>query len=159
MGGACKVWDRPRLPPILPYSRPLHEDGRDACEDYVLHKDEIHEGLGWQWWGDMVSSAERKERVKALFNRLENEGSLHGHYTQFNIPENQATDISRMNVSLSNGRTFRLQQYIAVQKRRTEWLWNEMPSMALGRRLTSNGLKLEKVHECQPHWTAGAVDG
>ena len=61
-------------------------EGREACEDYVLHKDEIHEGLGWQWWGDMVRSDVRKDRVKALFNRLENEGSLHGHYMQFGIP-------------------------------------------------------------------------
>ena len=78
----------------------------------------------------MVSSDDRKDRVKAFFNRLENEGSLHGHYLQFGIPQNQATDISQMRVSLRNGRTFRLKQYIAVQKRRTEWLWNEMPSMA-----------------------------
>ena len=50
----CVLNERARLYPIAGlYMIP---EGRDACEDYVLHKDEIHEGLGWQWWGVRLSA-------------------------------------------------------------------------------------------------------
>ena len=59
---------------------PVH---RDKVEVYITHKETIHAALGWKWWGDMheVHEAERKERAKGFFNRLENQGSLCMAYT------------------------------------------------------------------------------
>ena len=63
------------------------------------------------------------------FNRLENQGTLHGLYREFNIPENQATDIGRMNVRLDDGDMFRLRDFVNVQEARTKWLWERRPQM------------------------------
>ena len=84
---------------------PVH---RDKVEVYIAHKDTIHAALGWKWWGDIVTAAERTERAKGFFNRLENQGTLHGLYKQFNIPENQATDAAYLNVRLPDRTSFRL---------------------------------------------------
>ena len=67
--------DRQSYPAAGLHMIPVH---RDKVEVYVAHKDTIHAALGWKWWGDMVTAAERAERAKGVFNRLENQGTLHG---------------------------------------------------------------------------------
>ena len=119
--------DRQAYPTAGLHMIPVH---RDKVEVYIAHKDTIHAALGWKWWGDMVTAAERTERAKGFFNRLENQGTLHGLYKQFNIPENQATDAAYLNVRLPDRTSFRLGEYIRVQEERTISLWNGMPSMA-----------------------------
>ena len=119
--------DRQSYPTAGLHMIPVH---RDKVEVYIAHRDTIHAALGWKWWGDMATAAERKERAKGFFNRLENQGTLHGLYKQFNIPENQATDAAYLNVRLPDRTTFRLGEYIRIQEARTSSLWDNMPSMA-----------------------------
>ena len=77
----------------------------------------------------MLDETTRNDRVKGFFNRLENQGTLHGLYREFNIPANQSTDVGRMNVRLDNGEMFRLRDFVNVQEARTKWLWERRPQM------------------------------
>ena len=99
--------DRQSYPTAGLHMIPVH---RDKVDVYITHKDTIHAALGWKWWGDMATEAERQERAKGFFNRLENQGTLHGLYKQFNIPENQATDAAYLTVRLPDRTKFRAQR-------------------------------------------------
>ena len=107
--------------------------GRDLVNTYVEHKDLIQSRLGWLLWGDQIDENTRKDRMKGFFNRLENQGTLHGHYKQFNIPKTMATDAAHLNVRLPDTcglKRFRLSTYLEIQDARTDWLTRKLHRMA-----------------------------
>ena len=102
--------------------------GRAESMQFLAHREDILAGLGLFYFGSSVPVKVRRERVKQMFNSLDNDGTVRGWRARNAIPDGTAP-LAEARVALGNGEVFDLRAYEQSRADLTEEFERRMPGM------------------------------
>ena len=99
--------------------------GRDITKLYLSNRDQIMKAQGDKWFPHLSNIKERRDKVKKLYNAMNNDG-FYGKWRQDQGAVDVPMDDLNVGPLASNNGTFVFKEYVAEMKNGTEWLADKL---------------------------------
>jgi ribonuclease HI len=105
----------------------VFHSGRNMSRLFMAHRESIMQQTGRYFFGEGVPAGERRDRMKQLFNSLDNDGGISAWRRKFGVAADRQARNLRIDVGA--GRTFSLPEYERSREELTTEFEERMPGM------------------------------